>query len=119
MGARPPSGRVRPNAPPNRRPRLLFSRGKAFAVHAEETRCGFCAIVGPTNAGKSTLLNALAGSKLAIVSHKVQTTRSRIRAIVIEANAQIVFVDTPGIFRTRRKLDEAMVDDAWAGAAEA
>ena len=85
----------------------------------EDARCGFCAIIGPTNAGKSTLLNRLAGSKLAIVSHKVQTTRSRIRAIVIEGRAQIVFVDTPGIFRARRKLDEAMVEDAWAGAAEA
>jgi GTP-binding protein Era len=82
-------------------------------------RCGFCAIIGPTNAGKSTLLNQLAGSKLAIVSHKVQTTRSRIRAIVIEGRSQVIFVDTPGIFRPRRMLDEAMVEDAWAGAAEA
>lgn len=86
---------------------------------AEETRCGFCAIIGPTNAGKSTLVNQLAGSKVAIVSHKVQTTRSRIRAIVIEGTSQIVFVDTPGIFKPRRKLDEAMVEAAWAGAAEA
>jgi len=88
-------------------------------VTADETRCGFCAIIGPTNAGKSTLLNQLAGTKLAIVSHKVQTTRSRIRAIVIEGGSQIIFVDTPGIFEPRRKLDEAMVEDAWAGAAEA
>ena len=85
----------------------------------EETRCGFCAIIGPTNAGKSTLLNQLAGTKLAIVSHKVQTTRSRIRAIVIEGRSQIIFVDTPGIFKPRRKLDEAMVEEAWTGAAEA
>jgi GTP-binding protein Era len=88
-------------------------------VAPEETRCGFCAIIGPTNAGKSTLLNGLAGSKIAIVSHKVQTTRSRIRAIVVEGRSQIIFIDTPGIFRARRKLDEAMVEDAWAGAAEA
>lgn len=85
----------------------------------DETRCGFCAIIGATNAGKSTLLNQLAGSKIAIVSHKVQTTRSRIRAIVIEDRSQVIFVDTPGIFRPRRLLDEAMVQDAWAGAAEA
>jgi GTP-binding protein Era len=88
-------------------------------VSAVETRCGFCAIIGPTNAGKSTLLNQLAGSKLAIVSHKVQTTRSRIRAIVIEGESQVIFVDTPGIFRPRRRLDEAMVEEAWTGAAEA
>jgi GTP-binding protein Era len=88
-------------------------------VSEEETPCGFCAIIGPTNAGKSTLLNQLAGSKLAIVSRKVQTTRSRVRAIVIDEKNQIVFVDTPGIFTPRRKLDEAMVEDAWAGAAEA
>jgi GTPase len=83
------------------------------------TRCGFCAIIGAPNAGKSTLLNSLAGTKISIVSHKVQTTRARIRAIVIEESSQIVFVDTPGIFKPRRKLDEAMVEGAWAGAAEA
>jgi GTP-binding protein Era len=82
-------------------------------------RCGFCAIIGAPNAGKSTLLNTLAGTKVSIVSHKVQTTRARIRAIVIEGASQIVFVDTPGIFKPRRKLDEAMVEGAWAGAAEA
>ena len=84
-----------------------------------QSRCGFCAIIGAPNAGKSTLLNALAGSKISIVSHKVQTTRARIRAIVIEGESQIVFVDTPGIFKPRRRLDEAMVEGAWAGAAEA
>src|SRR5262249_37323211 len=94
------------------------TRGDPF-VSPQETRCGFCAIIGPTNVGKSTLLNRLADSKIAIVSHKVQTTRSRIRAIVIEGRSQIVFVDTPGIFTPRRKLDEAMVEDAWAGAADA
>src|SRR5204863_6555361 len=97
----------------------LPQAGRHPIVSEEETCCGFCAIIGPTNAGKSTLLNQLAGSKLAIVSHKVQTTRSRVRAIIIEDRSQIIFVDTPGIFTPRRKLDEAMVADAWAGAVEA
>jgi GTP-binding protein Era len=83
------------------------------------TRCGFCAIIGAPNAGKSTLVNALAGAKISIVSHKVQTTRSRLRAIVVVDQSQIIFVDTPGIFTPKRKLDEAMVEGAWAGAAEA
>lgn len=82
-------------------------------------RCGFCAILGPPNAGKSTLVNRLAGSKVAIVSHKVQTTRARLRAIFVEGDSQVIVVDTPGIFNPRRKLDTAMVDAAWAGAAEA
>jgi GTP-binding protein Era len=86
---------------------------------ADETRCGFVAIIGPTNAGKSTLINALVGAKISIVSRKVQTTRSRIRAIAIVGGAQIIFVDTPGIFAPRRRLDEAMVDAAWQGALEA
>lgn len=85
----------------------------------KETRCGFCAIIGAPNAGKSTLVNKLAGAKVAIVSHKVQTTRARLRAIVMEGEAQIVLVDTPGIFQPRRKLDRAMVDNAWGGAGEA
>jgi GTP-binding protein Era len=85
----------------------------------KETRCGFCAIIGAPNAGKSTLVNRLAGAKVAIVSHKVQTTRARLRAIVMESDAQIVLVDTPGIFQPRRKLDRAMVDNAWGGAGEA
>ncbi len=85
----------------------------------EATRCGFAAIIGVPNAGKSTLLNALVGSKVAIVTHKVQTTRARIRAIAIEGRSQIVFVDTPGLFQPRRSLDEAMVHAAWSGAAEA
>lgn len=84
-----------------------------------ETRCGFCAIIGAPNAGKSTLVNALAGAKVSIVSHKVQTTRSRLRAIVIAGASQIIFVDTPGIFKPKRSLDEAMVEGAWAGASEA
>ncbi len=84
-----------------------------------ETRCGFCAIIGSPNAGKSTLVNQLVGSKVTIVSHKVQTTRSRLRAIYTDREAQVVLVDTPGIFQPKRKLDEAMVSNAWAGSAEA
>ena len=83
------------------------------------TRAGFCAIIGAPNAGKSTLVNQLTGSKVSIVSHKVQTTRARIRAIAMEGNAQIVLVDTPGIFKPRRTLDRAMVDNAWGGAGDA
>jgi GTPase len=83
------------------------------------TRCGFCAIIGAPNAGKSTLVNRLAGSKIAIVSHKVQTTRSRLRAIFNEGDSQVVVVDTPGIFEPKRSLDEAMVKAAWAGSQEA
>ncbi len=83
------------------------------------TRCGFCAIIGAPNAGKSTLVNMLAGAKISIVSHKVQTTRSRLRAIVILDQSQIIFVDTPGIFKPKRALDEAMVEGAWTGAGEA
>lgn len=88
-------------------------------MNEETTRCGFAAIIGAPNAGKSTLINTLAGYKVAIVSHKVQTTRARIRAIVIEDATQIVFVDTPGIFAPRRRLDEAMVEAAWSGAHDA
>jgi GTP-binding protein Era len=83
------------------------------------TRCGFCAIIGAPNAGKSTLINALVGSKVAIVSPKVQTTRMPVRGIALAGQTQIVFVDTPGIFRPRRRLDRAMVTSAWAGAEEA
>ncbi|HVW72770.1 MAG TPA: GTPase Era [Rhizomicrobium sp.] len=82
-------------------------------------RCGFCAIIGAPNAGKSTLINALVGSKVAIVTPKVQTTRAPVRGIAIAGETQIVFVDTPGIFRPRRRLDRAMVNSAWAGAEEA
>jgi GTPase len=81
--------------------------------------CGFCAIIGAPNAGKSTLINALVGSKVAIVTPKVQTTRMPVRGIAISGDTQIVFVDTPGIFRPRRRLDRAMVNSAWAGAEEA
>lgn len=82
-------------------------------------RCGFCAIIGAPNAGKSTLINALVGSKVAIVSPKVQTTRMPVRGLAMAGETQIVFVDTPGIFRPRRRLDRAMVTSAWAGAEEA
>jgi GTP-binding protein Era len=85
----------------------------------KQTRCGFVALIGAPNAGKSTLLNALVGSKVAIVSRKVQTTRALVRGIAIEGAAQIVFVDTPGIFAPRRRLDRAMVTSAWAGAGDA
>lgn len=86
---------------------------------AGASRCGFVAIIGAPNAGKSTLLNQLVGSKVAIVTHKVQTTRARIRGIAMEGDAQIVFVDTPGIFKPKRRLDKAMVEAAWGGAGDA
>ena len=82
------------------------------------TRCGFIAIIGATNAGKSTLVNALVGAKVTIVSRKVQTTRTQIRGIAIEGASQLVFIDTPGIFRPRRRLDRAMVDAAWGSAGD-
>jgi GTPase len=82
-------------------------------------RCGFVALIGAPNVGKSTLLNALVGAKVSIVSRKVQTTRSLIRGIAVEGSAQIVFVDTPGIFQPRRRLDRAMVATAWSGAHDA
>ncbi len=83
------------------------------------TRAGFVALIGEPNAGKSTLLNQMVGAKVSIVTHKVQTTRARIRGVAIEGEAQIVFVDTPGLFKPRRRLDRAMVAAAWGGAADA
>jgi GTP-binding protein Era len=84
-----------------------------------ETRCGFVALIGAPNAGKSTLVNALVGSKISIVSRKAQTTRATVRGVVVEGNAQIVFVDTPGLFQPKRRLDRAMNAAAWGAAADA
>jgi len=83
------------------------------------TRAGFVALIGEPNAGKSTLLNRMVGAKVSIVTHKVQTTRTRIRGVALEGDSQIVFFDTPGLFRPRRRLDRAMVAAAWGGAADA
>src|SRR5210317_2107959 len=83
------------------------------------TKAGFVALIGEPNAGKSTLLNQMVGAKVSIVTHKVQTTRARIRGVAIEGATQIVFVDTPGLFKPRRRLDRAMVAAAWGGAADA
>ncbi|MGB8186273.1 MAG: GTPase Era [Pseudolabrys sp.] len=90
-------------------------------VHTQDgnTSCGFVALIGAPNAGKSTLLNGLVGSKVSIISHKVQTTRALIRGIAVEGQSQLIFVDTPGIFSPRRRLDRAMVTTAWSGAHEA
>ncbi|MDB2529659.1 GTPase Era [Paracoccaceae bacterium] len=83
------------------------------------TQAGFIALIGEPNAGKSTLLNRMVGAKVSIVTHKVQTTRARIRGICMEEAAQLVFVDTPGLFKPRRRLDRAMVAAAWGGAMDA
>ncbi|CAK0760756.1 30S ribosomal subunit maturation GTPase Era [uncultured Gammaproteobacteria bacterium] len=92
---------------------------EGVAVDEADRRCGFIALVGAPNVGKSTLLNALVGTKLSIVSPKVQTTRARVLGIIIEGTSQLVFVDTPGIFAPRRRLDRAMVAAAWQGANDA
>lgn len=84
-----------------------------------QTRCGFIALLGAPNAGKSTLMNAMVGAKVSIVTQKVQTTRTRILGVTALGRAQLVFVDTPGIFKPRRRLDRAMVAAAWSGAADA
>ncbi len=83
-----------------------------------DTKCGYVSLIGEPNAGKSTLMNHMVGAKVSIVTHKVQTTRARIRGIAIEGNTQLVFVDTPGLFQTRRNLDKAMVAAAWSGAGD-
>ncbi len=110
----------------NRQPPLPPSSARAFGARmasppteARPTRCGFVALIGAPNAGKSTLINRLVGTKVSIVSHKVQTTRSIIRGIAIRGPAQVVFVDTPGIFRPRKRLERAMVETAWGGARDA
>ena len=86
---------------------------------ATSTHSGFVALIGAPNAGKSTLVNQLVGVKVSIVTHKVQTTRAIVRGVVTHGDAQIVFVDTPGIFKPRRRLDRAMVTTAWGGARDA
>lgn len=85
----------------------------------ENTKCGFVALVGAPNAGKSTLLNSFIGSKIAIVTHKVQTTRTRLRGVAIAGGNQMIFIDTPGIFKPKKRMERAMVTAAWDGAQEA
>ena len=83
------------------------------------THCGFYALIGAPNVGKSTLVNRMVGAKISIVSPKVQTTRSRVLGITIRDQSQIIFIDTPGIFEPKRRLDRAMVASAWGGASDA
>src|SRR5687767_11076276 len=125
-----PDGRA---APPSRPRHWRCSGAKAYGKmmmtsaeptetpqgQASETRCGFVGIIGAPNAGKSTLTNALVGTKVSIVSHKVQTTRAQIRGIALAGPSQLILVDTPGIFRPKRRLDRAMVDAAWGSARDA
>ncbi len=89
------------------------------ASNNNEMRCGFVALIGAPNAGKSTLLNALVGTKIAIVTPKVQTTRTRMLGVAMEGQSQIIYIDTPGIFAPKRRLDRAMVQTAWQGATDA
>lgn len=86
---------------------------------SEKTRCGVVALIGAPNAGKSTLINALVGAKISIVTHKVQTTRALLRGIVMQGETQIILMDTPGIFQPKRRLERAMVTTAWGGAGDA
>jgi GTP-binding protein Era len=99
--------------------RLMSDETETAPAIPENTRCGFVALVGAPNAGKSTLLNALVGTKVSIVTHKAQTTRAQIRGVVTEGEGQIIFIDTPGIFTPKRRLDRAMVGAAWSGAGDA
>lgn len=96
-----------------------LSPDATLATPTENTRCGFVALVGAPNAGKSTLLNSLVGTKVSIVTHKAQTTRAQVRGVVTEGDGQIIFIDTPGIFAPKRRLDRAMVEAAWSGAGDA
>jgi GTPase len=97
----------------------METRGRGVNGMDNHTRAGFVALIGAPNAGKSTLMNRLVGAKVSIVTHKVQTTRAIVRGILTTDDAQIIFVDTPGIFKPRRRLDEAMVTTAWGGAKDA
>jgi GTP-binding protein Era len=106
--------KAKPSAPPEPMP----SAAADLPARAD-TRCGFVALIGAPNVGKSTLVNALVGSKVAIVSPKVQTTRALVRGIAIEGPSQLIFVDTPGIFQPKRRLDRAMVSTAWSGVQDA
>jgi GTP-binding protein Era len=99
--------------------KIRYPPGIPEKVRTMTTRAGFVALIGEPNAGKSTLLNRMVGAKVSIVTHKVQTTRARIRGVAIEGESQIVFVDTPGLFQPRRRLDRAMVAAAWGGASDA
>src|SRR5260370_35665572 len=98
---------------------MVETAAKAAATVEGGTRCGFSALIGAPNGGKSTLISALVGSKVAIVTPKVQTTRTLLRGIAMQGQAQLVFLDTPGIFAPRRRLDRAMVTTAWSGAHDA
>jgi GTP-binding protein Era len=100
-------------------PKVESETGKSATASETGVRCGFIAVIGAPNAGKSTLVNALVGTKVAIVSRKVQTTRMTLRGIATEGESQLVFIDTPGIFAPRRRLDRAMVEAAWGGAVDA
>ena len=104
----------------NKHPEKLAGAGVEDAVAPSgQTRCGFVTIIGAPNAGKSTLVNALVGAKVTIVSRKVQTTRMPVRGIAMSRDSQLVFIDTPGIFAPRRRLDRAMVESAWSGVGDA